>query len=191
MWSDPKTKNENMKTVCLYTRKHADGGERERYLADTNMNRARKFAAIDGEKWTNRGLVVGDPEISTAEHEEKEIARATAQPPPHERTEPMKHDKDISPENQADHEIGLEMIRVLKLRRRREDGHIETTHGGKTPCGLARTVRSLDPGHAAMLTACQKLVHRAYHARRLSQSDMMMLEDAIVKAGEKPNYAGE
>ena len=58
-----------MKTVCLYTRKHPDGGRRERYLADTWTNTVRKFAMIDGERWTNRGLVVGDPEISTAEHE--------------------------------------------------------------------------------------------------------------------------
>lgn len=39
-----------MKTACLYTRKHSDGGRRERYLAATNMNRARTFAVIDGEK---------------------------------------------------------------------------------------------------------------------------------------------
>lgn len=39
-----------MKTACLYTRKHSDGGRRERYLAATNMKRARTFAVIDGEK---------------------------------------------------------------------------------------------------------------------------------------------
>jgi hypothetical protein len=54
-----------------------------------------------------------------------------------------KHDKNIDPENQADHEIGLEIIRVLGLRRKRDNGRVETTHGDKTPCGLARTVRSL------------------------------------------------
>jgi len=57
------------KTVCLYTRKHSDGGRREKYLTDTNTNRARKFARIDGEIWTNRGLVIGNPEITKAEHE--------------------------------------------------------------------------------------------------------------------------
>jgi hypothetical protein len=58
-----------MKTICLYTSKHHDGGRREKYLADTNTNRARKFVTIDGERWTNRGLVIGDPEISKADHE--------------------------------------------------------------------------------------------------------------------------
>lgn len=68
-----KQKAEPMKTitVCLYTRKHPDGGTRSRYLEATNENLARKFATIDGERWTNRGLVVGDPEISTAEHEQR------------------------------------------------------------------------------------------------------------------------
>ena len=55
-------------TVCLYTRKHPEGGHREKYLAATNENCARKFAIIDGERWTNRGLVTGDPGISKAEH---------------------------------------------------------------------------------------------------------------------------
>jgi len=53
------------------------------------------------------------------------------------------HDKNIAPENKTDHEIGLELIRVLKLRRKRENGRVETTHGDKTPCGLARTLRAL------------------------------------------------
>lgn len=60
-----------MKTACLYTRKHSDGGRRERYLANTNTNRARNYAVIDGEKWTNRGLVVGDHEVFTADHEKQ------------------------------------------------------------------------------------------------------------------------
>ena len=62
-------KMNNTQTLCRYTRKHPDGGRREKYLAATNTNRARKFATIDGEIWTNRGLVVGEPEISTADHE--------------------------------------------------------------------------------------------------------------------------
>ena len=67
-----------MKTICLYTRKHADGGTRSRYLGATNENRARRFATIDGERWTNRGLVVGAPEISTAEHEQRRAAKCPA-----------------------------------------------------------------------------------------------------------------
>ena len=58
-----------MKIVCLYTRKRPEGGRRECYLADTNTNRDRTFATIKGERWTNQGLIIGDPEISTAEHE--------------------------------------------------------------------------------------------------------------------------
>ena len=94
----------------------------------------------------------------------------------------MNHDKDIAPENQADHEIGLEMIRVLKLRRKRDNGRVETTHGDKTPCGLARTVRSIDPGHAAMLAALQALAPRAQDAKRLSKADWEMICAAIRKA---------
>ncbi len=55
----------------------------------------------------------------------------------------MKHDQNITPQDQADHEIGLEIIRVLGLKRKRENGRVETTHGDKNPCGLARTLRAL------------------------------------------------
>ena len=94
----------------------------------------------------------------------------------------MNHDKGIAPGNQADHEIGLEMIRVLKLRRKHHCGRIDTTHGDKTPCGLARTVRGLDPGHAAMLAALQALAPRAREAKRFSKADMLLIWDAIAKA---------
>ncbi len=55
----------------------------------------------------------------------------------------MKHDKNIAPEDQEDHKLGLEIIRVLGLKRKRENGRVETTHGDKNPCGLARTLRFL------------------------------------------------
>jgi hypothetical protein len=54
-----------------------------------------------------------------------------------------KHDKNIEPDNYTDHLIGLEVIRVLGLRRNRSNGRVETTHGNKTPCGIARTLRDL------------------------------------------------
>jgi hypothetical protein len=57
----------------------------------------------------------------------------------------MKQDP-IAPQDQADHELGLEIIRVLGLKRKRDNGRIETTHGDKNPCGLARTVRQLSAG---------------------------------------------
>jgi hypothetical protein len=88
----------------------------------------------------------------------------------------------IAPENLADHAIGLEMIRVLKLRRKRDNGRVETTHGDKNPCGLARTVRDLDPGHAAMLAALQALAPRAQEAKRFSKTDWEMICAAIRKA---------
>lgn len=49
----------------------------------------------------------------------------------------------VAPEDQADHEIGLEIIRVLELTRKRNNGRVETTHGEKNPCGLTRTLRHL------------------------------------------------
>jgi hypothetical protein len=88
----------------------------------------------------------------------------------------------IAPEYLADHAIGLEMIRVLNLRRKRDNGRVETTHGDKNPCGLARTVRSIDPGHAAMLAALQALAPRAQDAKRFSKADMLLIWDAIEKA---------
>jgi hypothetical protein len=77
----------------------------------------------------------------------------------------------IAPEDLADHEIGLEMIRVLKLRRKRDNGRVETTHGDKNPCGLARTVRDLDPGHAAMLAALQAALACLENLREVQQWD--------------------
>jgi hypothetical protein len=88
----------------------------------------------------------------------------------------------IAPENLADHAIGLEMIHVLNLRRKRDNGRVETTHGDKNPCGLARTVRDLDPGHAAMLAALQALAPRAQEAKRFSKEDWEMICAAIRKA---------
>ena len=49
----------------------------------------------------------------------------------------------VAPQDQADHELGLEIIRVLGLKRKRANGRIETSHGDKNPCGLARTLRDL------------------------------------------------
>lgn len=49
----------------------------------------------------------------------------------------------VDPEDMEDHLIGLEIARVLGLKPNRENGRFETTHGVKTPCGLARTVRDL------------------------------------------------
>jgi hypothetical protein len=57
----------------------------------------------------------------------------------------MKQDP-IAPQDQADHELGIEIIRVLELKRKRDNGRIETTHGDKNPCGIARTVRQLSAG---------------------------------------------
>lgn len=88
----------------------------------------------------------------------------------------------IAPHDQTDHETGLEIIRVLNLRRKRDNGRIETTHGDKSPCGLARTVRGLDPGHAAMLAALQTLAPRAQDAKRFSKADWLLICKAIRKA---------
>jgi hypothetical protein len=52
----------------------------------------------------------------------------------------------VAPQDQADHELGLEIIRVLGLKRNRSNGRIETTHGNKNPCGIARTMRHLSAG---------------------------------------------
>jgi hypothetical protein len=49
----------------------------------------------------------------------------------------------VAPENREDHELGLEIIRVLGLRRSKITGRVETTQGDKTPCGLTRTLRHL------------------------------------------------
>jgi hypothetical protein len=54
-----------------------------------------------------------------------------------------KYDNNIETANYDDHLLGLEIIRVLGLRRKRSNGRIETTHGDKTPCGLSRTLRDL------------------------------------------------
>jgi hypothetical protein len=52
----------------------------------------------------------------------------------------------VQTQDEADHALGLEIIRVLQLKRKRDNGRIETTHGDKNPCGLARTVRHLSAG---------------------------------------------
>lgn len=59
-------------------------------------------------------------------------------------------------EDLADHETGLEIIRVLNLRRKRDNGRVDTTHGDKNPCGLTRTLRHLcDPAAPELLAACE------------------------------------
>jgi hypothetical protein len=78
----------------------------------------------------------------------------------------MKQDP-IAPQDQADHDLGLELIRVLRLKRKRDNGRIETTHGDKTPCGLARTVRHLsasplEKAAPELLEALQNLVEMQY-----------------------------
>lgn len=49
----------------------------------------------------------------------------------------------VDPKDKADHELGLEIIRILSLKRKRENGRVDTTQGDKNPCGLARTLRAL------------------------------------------------
>lgn len=49
----------------------------------------------------------------------------------------------VAPEDLEDHEIGLEVARVLGLRAKKANGRFDTSHGDKNPCGLARTVRHL------------------------------------------------
>lgn len=102
----------------------------------------------------------------------------------------MKHDKNIDPENQADHEKGLEIIRVLNLRRKGDNGRIDTTQGDKNPCGLARTLRAIcDPDHekreyayAFMLAVLLDLAPRAQEAKRFSKADWETICTAIRKA---------
>jgi hypothetical protein len=98
----------------------------------------------------------------------------------------------IAPENLADHEIGLEMTRVLKLRRKRDNGRIETTHGDKTPCGLARTLRALDKdaeaARAGMLAALREAAEfmtlaRQHFPKSLRNSDKFKLETTCAAIG--------
>ena len=64
----------------------------------------------------------------------------------------------VAPEDQADHEIGLEIARVLGLKAKRDNGRYDTTQGDKNPCGLARTLRSLsDPQREARAKANAQL----------------------------------
>lgn len=57
-------------TVCLYTRRdRLTGKRRECYIENTNTNRARTFAKIDGKIWTNRGLVERECQTTKADHE--------------------------------------------------------------------------------------------------------------------------
>lgn len=53
----------------------------------------------------------------------------------------MKHNYIVAPEDQEDHEKGLEIARVLGLKPKKENGRFDTTYGDKNPCGLARTLR--------------------------------------------------
>lgn len=68
----------------------------------------------------------------------------------------------INIEDAPDHEIGLEIMRVLNLKGDKGTGRVQTTHGDKNPCGLARTVRHLSAGQLEkaapdMLTALRDL----------------------------------
>jgi hypothetical protein len=69
----------------------------------------------------------------------------------------------IEPQDQADHDLGLEIVRVLQLRRKHDNGRIETTHGDKNPCGLTRTLRDLSASRLEkaapeMLAALERLL---------------------------------
>lgn len=77
---------------CLYTRQG-----RSVYLEDTNTNRARKFATINGERWTNRGMVIRDDDPIKAEHA----------PAPGQRAQ-------CEPTNQADRATGHDMLVALQ-----------------------------------------------------------------------------
>jgi hypothetical protein len=55
----------------------------------------------------------------------------------------MKHTYTVEESDKADHESGLELIRVLRLKKQRHNGLYDLTHGNKTPCGVFRTVRGL------------------------------------------------
>ena len=72
----------------------------------------------------------------------------------------------VEPENQADHELGLEIIRVLGLKRKRDNGRVETSHGDKNPCGLTRTLRSLSASpleqSAPEMLDALKAIQKAY-----------------------------
>jgi hypothetical protein len=93
----------------------------------------------------------------------------------------------IAPQDQADHDLGLELIRVLRLKRKRDNGRIETTHGDKTPCGLARTVRHLSasplekaaPELLEALQAAAELIQvaRARFPKSIKHSDTFRLEN--------------
>ena len=41
------------------------------------------------------------------------------------------------------HQLGMELIETLQLKRRRGDGRVETTWGDKNPAGLAKTVETI------------------------------------------------
>lgn len=46
------------------------------------------------------------------------------------------------PEDWEDDEIGEELIKLLGLKVKRDNGRIETSEGDKSPCGLTRTIRA-------------------------------------------------
>ena len=62
----------------------------------------------------------------------------------------MKHTYTVEESDKADHESGLELIRVLRLKKQRHNGLYGLTHGNKTPCGVFRTVRGLCMSHAEL-----------------------------------------
>ena len=59
----------------------------------------------------------------------------------------------INTEDVPDHEMGLEIMRVLNLKGDKRNGRVQTTHGSKNPCGLARTIRHLS---AEQLEKCNQ-----------------------------------
>jgi hypothetical protein len=88
----------------------------------------------------------------------------------------------INIEDAPDHEIGLEIMRVLNLKGDKINGRVQTTHGDKNPCGLARTVRNLSAGQLEkaapdMLAALRDVVEELKHAYIINLD-----EDAIGRA---------
>jgi len=65
----------------------------------------------------------------------------------------MKHTYTVEESDKADHESGLELIRVLRLKKQRHNGRYDLTHGDKTPCGVFRTVRGICMSHAELNAA--------------------------------------
>ena len=81
----------------------------------------------------------------------------------------------IDPRDQADHEMGLEIIRLLRLSRKRDNKRIDTVTGDKTPCGLARMLRRLtasplEKAAPDLLVAFQCLAEKTKRANDIQHS---------------------